>query len=60
MWWLSFLGEESVTAIHQHDSLGVAMHTPGFPVSGTALMAGSGVTWRSFACNAASLDEGNK
>jgi hypothetical protein len=34
------------------------MHTPGFTVSGTALMAGSSVTWHRFACNAAWLNEG--
>jgi hypothetical protein len=33
------------------------MHTPGSFVSGTALVAGSGVTWRRFACTAVWLNE---
>jgi hypothetical protein len=36
----------------------LVMHTPGSPVSGTAFVASSGVTWRRFACTAVWLNEG--
>jgi hypothetical protein len=45
------------TSMQHFDWRRANMHTPGFTVLGTALMAGSGVTWRRFACNAAWLYE---